>query len=95
MFMCCLFLGEKRKHINKIPRKSQESAGTVLGQSRETFVQAFSCLFFAPDRIVPFGCDSDADSNRAMRTARETSKTQTLRKKGLCLSSTLVVRNRS
>ena len=28
-----------------------------------------------------FGCDLDSDSNRAMRTARETSKTQTLRNK--------------
>ena len=29
------FLGEKGKHINKIPRKSQEKAGRVPGQSRD------------------------------------------------------------
>ena len=33
LFMCCFFLGEKGKHINKFPRKFQENAGTVLGQS--------------------------------------------------------------
>ena len=32
--------------------------------------------------IVRCGCDSDTDSNRAMPTARETSKTQTLRNTG-------------
>ena len=30
-----LFLWKKRKHINKIPRKSQEKAGRVPGQSRD------------------------------------------------------------
>ena len=52
------FLGEKGKHINKIPRKSQKSAGTVPGQSRdytgqsgENFVYVFCCLlvFSGPD----------------------------------------------
>ena len=49
--MCCLLLGSKRKYINKIPRKSQESVGTVLGQSLDNpgtipwnFVHVFSCL---------------------------------------------------
>ena len=32
--MSCPFLGQKGKHLNKIPRKSQENAGTVPGQSR-------------------------------------------------------------
>ena len=32
--------------------------------------------------VVRFGCGSDTDSNRAMPTARETSKTQTLGNKG-------------
>ena len=32
LFMvCCLFLGEEEKHIDKRPGKSQENAGTVLG----------------------------------------------------------------
>ena len=31
--MCCLSLEEEGKHINKILRKSQESARTVPGQS--------------------------------------------------------------
>ena len=31
LFMCCVFLGEKGKHINKIPRESQERPG----QSRD------------------------------------------------------------
>ena len=33
------------KHINKIPRKSQENAGTVPGQSCENFV-LFTCFLF-------------------------------------------------
>ena len=36
--MCCVFLGEDGKHINKSPRKSQENAGTVPGQSHENVV---------------------------------------------------------
>ena len=40
--MCCLFLGEKGKHINKFPQeiseKCRDSPRTVLGQSRETSV---------------------------------------------------------
>ena len=44
-----LIPGEKRKHKNKIPSKSpQKKAGTVPGQSRETFVYVFSCLLFFP-----------------------------------------------
>ena len=31
--MCCLFLGRRKKPINAIPRKSQENARTVPGQS--------------------------------------------------------------
>ena len=51
------FLGKKVKHINKIPRKSQEkpgesreSPGITPGQTREIFVYVFSCLlvFFFP-----------------------------------------------
>ena len=41
--------------------------------------------------IVRFGCDLDTDSNRATPTAREISKTQTLRNKGPCLSPLLLV----
>ena len=37
------------------------------------------------------GCDSDTDSNRAMPTARETSKTQTLRNKGSFFPPLLLV----
>ena len=34
--MCCLFfLREKRQHINKIPMKSEEKAGTVMRQSQD------------------------------------------------------------
>ena len=33
--MCCRSLGEKGKHINKIPRKSQENARTVPGRSQD------------------------------------------------------------
>ena len=38
---------------NKIPRRSQEKAGTVPGQSRENFVYVFSCLlvFFLALRV--------------------------------------------
>ena len=32
-FVYVLFLGETRKHISKFPRKFQENAGTVPGQS--------------------------------------------------------------
>ena len=47
MFICCLlFLWEKWKHVNKIPRKSQENAGRILGQSREHFVCAFLFIGF-------------------------------------------------
>ena len=35
LFMCFPFSWEKGKHINKIPRKSQEKAGRVPGQSRD------------------------------------------------------------
>ena len=43
------FPGERRKHINKIPRKSQEKAGRVPGQSREHLAYAFSSsLVFFP-----------------------------------------------
>ena len=36
LFICVSpFPGEKGKHINKIPRKSQEKAGRVPGQSRD------------------------------------------------------------
>ena len=45
------FLGKKRKHINKIPRKSPKKAGTVPGQSRENFVFVFSCLLVFPGPI--------------------------------------------
>ena len=44
LFMRFPFPGEKRKHINKIPRKSEEKAGTVPGQSGENCVFVFSCL---------------------------------------------------
>ena len=47
--------------------------------------------------IARCGCNADTDSNLAMRTARQTSKTKTLRNKALFLPhfSLLVVRNRS
>ena len=46
--------GEKEKHKNKIPRKSQEKAGTVPGSSREIFVYSFSCLLvFFPALFSP------------------------------------------
>ena len=35
LFMCFPFLGEKGKHLNKVPKKSQEKAGTVPGLSRD------------------------------------------------------------
>ena len=49
----------------------------------------------ARHHIVRFGCDSDTDANRAMPTAHETSKTQTLRNKGPFFPhfSLLVVKN--
>ena len=44
LFMCCPFLGRKGKYINKIPRKSQDNAGTVAGQTRENCVCVLSYL---------------------------------------------------
>ena len=59
LFMCFPFPGVKGKHINIIPRKSQEKAGTVPGQSqdspgiipgqsREHFVYVFLVYWFFP-----------------------------------------------
>ena len=42
-----VFLG--KKHINKIPRKSQEKAGRVPGQSREHFAYVFSGVLGSVD----------------------------------------------
>ena len=43
------FFGRNGKHINKIPRKSQENTGTIPGQSLENYVYAFPGLFvFSP-----------------------------------------------
>ena len=45
LFMCFPFSWEKGKHINKIPRKSQEKAGRVPGQSRDNPVKfLFMCF---------------------------------------------------
>ena len=51
----CRFFGGKGKHTNKIPRKSQENAGTVRdnpaiipGQSRKIRVFVSSCLLVHP-----------------------------------------------
>ena len=44
LLMCSLVFGEKHRHINKIPRKSQRK---MPAQSRDFFC-VFSCLFFFP-----------------------------------------------
>ena len=46
-FCLCVafFLRGKGNHINKIPRKSQENAGTVLGQSRDNCVKILFMCF--------------------------------------------------
>ena len=67
-----LFPGEKGKHINKIPRKSQEKAGTVPGQSRdnpgqscENFVYVFPCLLvFLPALQAALLCSAGIEFAR-------------------------------
>ena len=49
-----LFPGKKGKHINKIPRKSQEKAGRVPGQSRQNIVYVSSCLLIFPALLTIF-----------------------------------------
>ena len=56
------FLGTKRKQINKIPRKSQENAGTIPGQSRdnpgqscENVVYVFCCLLVSQTQCLQNG----------------------------------------
>ena len=56
-----LSLWEKGKHINKIPRKSQEkvtgdSPGTIPGQSRENFAYVFPCLLVFFRALGPRSC---------------------------------------
>ena len=69
--MCCRFLGEKGKHINKIPRKSQKSAGTVPGLSRDNPVKImFMCFvvywfFSGPESYILGGFESPFLQNLA------------------------------
>ena len=58
---CCLcvarLLGGKGKHINKIPRKSQENAGTIPGQSRDNpghRRENFVCLCLFGGFMLPY-----------------------------------------
>ena len=64
---------------------------TCLDWPQDYFRQFPAYMNLVALYLVRFGCASDTDSNRAMPTARETSKTQTLRNTGPCLSPFLLV----
>ena len=66
VFMCCPFFflggGGKGKHINKIPRKSEEKAGTVLGQSQDNPVKIMFVCFV----VYCFSCPQKESGKRSL-----------------------------
>ena len=78
-------------YVFLLSAKEERKTPKITGQSCKKII----CVW---DLSGIVSCNSDTDSDRAIRTARETSTAQTLRNKGPCLSphfSLLVVRNQS